>query len=51
MTTIQYLIYAALSTALCMCGYCLGEALGRCRGELEALLRLLDVVFGGGDDE
>lgn len=47
MTTMQYILYAAGSILLCICGYNLGCTVGRCEGELEALLRLLDTVFGG----
>lgn len=51
MTTTQYILYAAGSILLCICGYNLGCTVGRCDGELKALLRLLDVVFGGDQED
>lgn len=51
MSMLQYILYAALSILLCMCGYRLGCIIGKCSGELEALLKMLDIYFGGGDDE
>lgn len=50
MTPTQYILYAAGSILLCICSYNLGCTVGRSEGQLNALLRLLDVVFGGGTD-
>ena len=51
MTATQYILYAAGSILLCICSYNLGCTGGRSEGQLNALLRLLDVVFGGEQED